>query len=445
MYRVKTRTLPTNLGEAGDSLYYASTSSTTSTIYPTLSDQWFMDSYNAGMLARGTLVNVPYNDEGTEYIEWSAQGRDTYNECRHQVTGRVNLPFNVAFERYGKPWTIYLYPYFRMSQPSYAQWSVSTIKHPTVDFTAARARAWHNMQPRFEGEVSMLNFLLELKDFRDVSKFIFLRESKDKILQLRKLFAGAADNLRRSTKPSLRPGPGVDPTKAAASAVLLKNFALDPLVRDLVTMFAQAATLATEAQLMFMRDGMVYQTSHYTEEIDRSESMTYYPYNNNYIYKYGTQNFTKFTATLKYRYDYSMRSTVDAFCKYWGLSGSFEAFWNAIPFSFIADYFIQIGNSIRAMEHDPHVRIHHWYYGESLKTTYQAGWVTSGDTRMKRLILNGQLIKPQHHADQLLAGTMGSIYTRRLTQPYYGPATPRVRIPSGKQGLNLLCLARCLL
>lgn len=446
MFRTKSRSLVNYTGQAGDSLYYNSSSeSNLSQYFATFDDPvYWIGRYNAGMLLRNKLLTLPYTDWGAEEIEWQSGGRDRYNPCRHRKVNRVNLPYALCYIRDGYPARVLLASYMRKAQPSYVQWALSSMVHPETDYQGVKARAWHSMQPRFEGEVSMLNFLFELKDFRDCAKFIFKKDNLGKIAKLRDMF----NRLALATKTTkIRKGyylykPHI-PDGDVAGYWLTYQLAIKPFLSDIGKIFLQMSLIVKEAQDKFMKDGEVYQTSHYSEEINRSESMAYGS-GNNYYYKYGTQNFTKFTATLRYKYDYSNRNTFDAWMKYWGMNPSFTVFWNAIPFTFIADYVVRIGNSIRAMEHDPNVRIHDWTYGESLKTRYQAGYVTTGDTRFKVLVLDGSFITG-NKADRILSGCEGSIYTRGVRTPYYGPATPRFNKPTGTQFLNVAALARCFL
>lgn len=211
-------------------------------------------------------------------------------------------------------------------------------------------------------------------------------------------------------------------------------------------MFQQANIIVREAQQQFFESGSNFQKSHYSEELNRIDSRSIAK-NNQGWYGSGYLETTTFTATLRYKYDYSMRDTIDAWMKYWGFCGSFEAFWNMIPFSFLADYFVQIGNSIHAMEHDPRVTLGDYEYGESLKTTLTQGLSTVSGPLLFTLVLDGNVYmkaRGDRVGDRLLAGTEGTIYTRLPRTPYYGPATPRLKLPSTRQSLNICALLRCL-
>jgi hypothetical protein len=283
------------------------------------------------------------------------------------------------------------------------------------------------MQPRFEGEVSMLNFLFELKDFKDLMKYIVRP----------KMAYNKISKLLRS------PPKGFDPSKPAAGAYLSWQLALKPLLSDLTGIHAQLAQLVRTLQQDFKLAGSEEQSSHYSEILDSVSSLT--PGTGNYYnFSTGTYQQTKFTATLHYNYAYKMRGTVDAICKYWGLKPNPEVFWNAIPFSFIMDYFIQIGKSLHAMQTDKNVQLQVNDYAESLVTRLSSGKIISDDDGICSVVLDDKEMSGAQAANKLVSGLEGTIYERRVTRPDYGPALPRIKKPSGKQGLTMAAIVRCL-
>jgi hypothetical protein len=284
------------------------------------------------------------------------------------------------------------------------------------------------MQPRFEGEISMLNFLFELKDFKDVMKFALRpKASYNKMSRL----------LRRTPKSPIN-----TVTKGAAGGFLTWKLAIKPLLRDLASIHAQLATLVREKQEEFKSLGSQDQSSHYSETLD--EVIDYVPGTSNYYWRgLGTYERTSFTATMHYNYAYEMRETVDAFVRYWGLNPTAEAFWNAIPFSFIVDYFIGINNSLHAMRVDRNVDLHWTDYAESTLTEILQGYISIPDDRVAALYIDLEKVDTGYH--HLLSGFRGSIYDRRVCLPNYGPALPRLKKASGNQWLTMAAIVRCLL
>lgn len=438
-YRFKEREVSRFLGQPNDLLEWPTQNqSTLSAQGPYLANgEEQLNRYLTDQALRNVLALCP-SVNGHEQISWRSGYKELYNPCHHIRSRLVNLPYRALFERYRYPTTIYVNRYFRFDTPNLYPYFLRDIQHPDVDYQAARARAWHNMQPRFEGKISLINFLYELKDFRDIAKYVL--KNGQAIKDLRKLLDALAGYRHKNLHPT-------DPTRGIATAILVNNFAIQPLIKDITTMFNQMNIIVREAQQQFQESGSDFQKSHYSEEIHRVDSRSAQTANNNYWYSSGFLRTTKFTATLRYKYDYSMRDTIDAWMKYWGLCGSFEAFWNMIPFSFLVDYFVRIGNSIHAMEHDPRVTLTEYHYGESLKTLFWNGITTRRDPRLKVLVVDGKVFLQAdgNIPETLLSGIEGSMYSRVPRTPYYGPATPRLKLPSTTQTLNICALLRCLL
>lgn len=129
--------------------------------------------------------------------------------------------------------------------------------------------------------------------------------------------------------------------------------------------------------------------------------------------------------------------------RYWGLSGSMEALWNATPWSFLVDYVYTVGKSIHAMERDPNVNWHVKTWLDTLKYKHVLGHYVNGDPRAKVFVIDGQYMTPNKAHGTLLSGVEGSIYTRKVSQPIAGIAAPRLRGPSLQQWFNVAALARC--
>lgn len=422
------------IGEVQDTLYYASSGNAYLNTLPSLDDSAaYQKIYEQAKLIRATNLAVPQY-VGYERIAGHGQGRGTMNYVRHSRLGLVNVPYLHYYRdyRYGTLGTLARFnKYWRYTQPNVLPWSLSDLHHPVVDYAGARSRAWWNMQPRFVGEVDMLNFLFELKDFRDIVKSTYkLKGTIEK-------YRYNLNKRWRKTSP--------EPSRALAGAWLFKSFAYDPLLSDIAKIATQAAVIVRDAQKKFDEAGERWQKSHFSEEISRTDSRTRSSNSNYYWVGSGDLRTTMFTATLRYMYDYQLRPDWKAFVDYWGLSFNFNRWWNATPFSFLVDYFLTVGASIKAMETDKNVDIQQTQYCESLKTTLTRGYSVFADPRDLLYVYNGQFMPSTRAADLILAGHQGILYERRPTDPYKGPVLPRIKLPSTKQSLNMLALARCFL
>lgn len=271
-----------------------------------------------------------------------------------------------------------------------------------------------------------MNFLFELKDFRDLNRLI---QHPSQPLKLWKNMLHPMSNQGRRNLGQ------IEPSGAIARADLMYQFAVKPLIKDIVAIGAQIALLVEEEQRKFLGAGDISQKSHYTEQLG-SQSI---PMGSGKL-----ETSASFTATMQYRYRYRMRNTLAAFAKYWGLTGSAETLWNALPFSFVADYFATIGKSIHAMTTDPNVDLLLLQYCESTLTKESWGIFAEGGLNgVSRFYVNGSILVINGTPRVLIAGYESTMYVRRLCSPYKGPALPKLKLPSSTQALNLLALARC--
>lgn len=287
---------------------------------------------------------------------------------------------------------------------------ITVDNHLTLQTTLAANRAWWTMQPRFEGKISLINFLIELKDLKSMAQHAY------KIMQRLKGLRKTLNRYKRN--------PTYDPTKTCAEFYLEYQFGIAPLLKDLSTIWQQMSDIVREVQEEFASKGASDDgiTSHYTETLALESSTT--PGTGNKRYRMlGTVKKTTFTATMQFNYDYKLREGCDAFLKFWGLSGSAEAFWEATPFSFLADYFVKIGKAIHAMEVDPNVKIYEHAYCESIKTTFTSG-VHHGktDDGIVTLVVDGKSISET----TLIAGYSGKKYNRAPGSPKKGLYVPKI-------------------
>ena len=462
---VKTRTCPGYKGHANDLLYFASSGVSFDQRLPAYKDQeaW-LASHKWGQTNRSTSVGSTVQN-GTESIT-TGNGVNKENPCFHTRIRGVNVPYTYCIGDYCGDSYRYFASYWRSPLNS----GTIQLVAPAIDYQFAKSRAYFNMRPRFEGDVSMLNFLYELKDFRDIANALpnmyknvgrAWDTATNYALRNKQLRDGMKhdglssrdvshtryyrDVMKRNSadvKRSLTGIQSVDPTLLAAEAWLLNAFAIQPLIKDISAMLSQATIAAKDAQAKFKDLAATEQNSHYSEKFELEASGSTGS-KNDYWRKYGTYRAYTYTATCKYTYDYTMRSHYDAFMRYWGLSGSFEALWNATPWSFLVDYVIQIGKSIHAMERDPNVDWHVKSWLDTTKYVHRVGEYITGDPRAKVFVVDGKYLSVNSAAGTLLSGVEGSIYNRKVSQPMVGFAPPRFRGPSLKQWLNVAALARC--
>jgi hypothetical protein len=376
------------------------------------------------------------NNIGTEIFYSADRKRPYFNNCRHQRIYALNNAYTATYCRGDKCWNA---PYMRTLDSRDINDVNSLDQHFIADASNAQRTAWGTMQPRFEGNVNLFVFIAELKDFREIAKFLAKKPLRKLSNYFRKLKGRwKAKGLKK-----------YDFTRPLAELHLTNEFALKPLLSDIYKITCQMETLVSEAQAKFADAGRELSSRHYSEELFREDADERTAYQQaKYPEKLvGRSKVLTFTATMEYSYEYNMRSTLDAFMKYWGLVPNAEAIWELIPFSFLIDYFYKIGNSIRVASRDSNVRLDLNQYCESL-TSYE----TVG-THYKDEYLLGPLVigdpmgnNPIGRApNNLISGVASSLYTRRVCHPNKGLALPRFAKPRSKQQLNMLALARCFL
>ena len=372
-------------------------------------------------IGRKTVDKI-YN--GYEEID-SGKGYGRFNACSHYKRHAVIRPYAYSYYYYSKGSIVMSMTRFWKS--SFGTYTIPIVGSHCGDPSNASSRAWWTMQPRFEGRISMINFLYELKDVKALA-----REGLKLLHSLK--------NLRRTwerLKKAFSRG-NVDPSKPAAELYLMKEFGIDPLLKDLSDIMSQLCEKVKEAQDAFKDKGEHENVRHYSEDLYLAETMS--APSKTGLTVTGTRVKTTFNATMSYYYDYQTRDFSQAFLKYWGLTGSAEALWNMIPFSFLVDYFVQIGKALHTMEIDPNVRLRDYLYCESLKTTATAGvHLKKGSDIVSAIFcVDGEL----SDEGALVTGYEVTRYDRYPTVPNKGTALPRLNNLSDRQLLNMGALLR---
>lgn len=430
---VKERVLGVDLGHVNDKLYNTVGYSIPVSEIPLVNENWCMAKYIAAQSSRNAVVGVPAVT-GTEHIVGTARGWGNFNRVFHVKDQYVNLPYLLAAENSKVFLPGYCRRYYRQPGPTKVSTQVDYAHlWAGIPLQQAKARAWNSMQPEFGSDFDLMNFLLELKDFKDVGRLI---------LNDRTAIKGVVDQVVRF-KRSIESGkiPKLSPTRTASTMLLTYSLAIKPLVKDVVDIASLVQRTVGAAQREFSELGKSIQTSNYSEVWNHQDTRTQ-PNGDYFWLRTGRLVQTKFTATLKYKYDYTMRSDFEAWCKYWGFSGSLSVAWNALPFSFLLDYVVRIGEALRWAERDDHVKLFTREYGESMKTTCSDGFTLHDHSRVLGFILNDKYLKPGDRTGKLIAGSQTSVYHRYPSEPYKGMLVPKIKLPSGHQTLIMMALTR---
>lgn len=381
------------------------------------------DSIKATHLHFSQKCNLEYPSgakEGREIIMWTNNGRQKINDCdhakntgvSHAFTGFINVPGSTTLQR--------MYLYHRC--PSSFATLDDIRRHPDLDYKQFSYEAWLTMEPEFRGVLSMLNFIYELKDFKQLAKFAHK-------LDLTKLLR-VAQQMKRKVKK-------IDQTKNAAEVHLMYGFAIKPLIADLINIHSQIWLIASEAQRLFQLEGCFANRRHYSQSYVFQEDLV--PDSNWY---FGQLLNTKLTATLDYKYQYKSRTNFGAFTRWWGLDINLETIWNALPWSFLVDYAFNVGETFKLIRRDAHLKVDVLDYCESIKTSHTLGYHISDDQCATEVGLYVPGVSSQG-GYSFLSGTESSLYSRKRTLPIqYGSVSPKFSWASKSQLLNVGALLR---
>ena len=385
---------------------------------------------------------------GYEKIWSTKRGKAELNDCRH----RRDLGFNFSFATaYHQNW---VGGQRRFIAGTRALQPVSLPEAPELDWGLVdenlRSNAYHTMVPRLEGEVAMLNFLYELKDFRDIARFLFKGD------RFARAYAGVKQHLLKASKDYTYSGNSHLATQSrnVAEGILIKNYAIDPTIKDVAALIAQAQQCVADAQEQFKLKGKDEQTRHFSAALTPTYTWTSAStiWEDGPIFCRQAKLYKNlFTASMSYTYEYKSRTQLEAFMRFYGLNPTFEIIWNAIPFSFLADYFVSIGHSLHVMDKDPNLVLNRHKYCESIKAANTVGYCvfTNPSTSYESCILaidnrEPVVLKATPVQEAFVCGITRSNYERFVCEPSFGPALPRFKIPSGKQALNMAALFRVL-
>jgi hypothetical protein len=219
------------------------------------------------------------------------------------------------------------------------------------------------MMPSAASGFSLVNFVYELKDFRRLAQAFWNRR---RIIQ----------NLIGLDESGFRTQIANHPIKSLSKAYLNYSFAWRPLVSDLLSIYR--ALVSTEARLReIWRRQNTPQTRHYKTVLDNTANYDWTAYSadiawNGATFYYDPSSPTEIRPVMRMharyeeipvyhatmRYTYSCPGVLDTLAK---LRGWLDAFgvrldasiiWNAIPFSFIIDWVVDVGGFLRRFSED---------------------------------------------------------------------------------------------
>jgi hypothetical protein len=204
-----------------------------------------------------------------------------------------------------------------------------------VDWNGLSQKAWSTMYPSMAaGAPSVINFLLELKDLRRLADLKKLRFLTDRSKWYR----------RRQT------------AKYVAGAHLTWSFGIAPFVRDVVELWKSLFDWR-ERYKALLRGANKLQRSHYRFHIDdyALPPDKYQGFSTSYertTHEWVTKPVYNATALYRYAVPQGPLAEVAALLDRLGARLDPRILWEAIPFSFVVDWFIDVGGWLRQYSAD---------------------------------------------------------------------------------------------
>lgn len=243
-----------------------------------------------------------------------------------------------------------------------------------VDFDKLYQRSLNTMLPKIKAELSAVNTLIELKDFRTLPQTISRLSSLVSSIGTSLAKPGTRSRIRRATD-SLRRITG-----GASDGYLQLRFNILPLLSDISGIHAALSRTERRINDLVTRSGRV-QTSHFgsllNEYPDKDDeeglAFAYKPgtirsdlYSNSVLNFYRQVKYdpSLFHAELRYNYNYTqyqiehaqLLGHLDAF----GVNLNPSIIWNAIPWSFVVDWVIGVGrwlDQFKRLNMEPKINI----------------------------------------------------------------------------------------
>lgn len=332
------------------------------------------------------------------------------------------------------------------------------------DLDGLKSRSLRAMIPTVKNSMSLLNSLIELKDFKSVPRL--LKESTSMLATLRKVVGGSVADL--SLGKLLRYG---------ANIYLQKEFNIDPLLSDISDLLSAMSSAQARINKLSQTAGKV-RTFYYTVDLLTPQAgvITENQYKNYSYYSWVpmdytiwdpwavganistvrtsrtvTTELTRFSAQLKCQFYYTSfqarHAELLALMDRVGLNFNPSIIWNAIPWTFVIDWLVGVSRWLDEMKvglMDPtiHIRQYSWSVKRS-RTIQVVDTVDQRDVDNRLLfttVCKRPLIKEVAYKRQPCVPDASLLTTSGLSLKEFslGAALAITRVRSKRRGRNRL-------
>lgn len=238
----------------------------------------------------------------------------------------------------------------------------------SVQWNALRAEALSTMLPSFSGDLSIANAILELKDFRDIGNRIYERGTRNMRNISRSNGSPPRTNLEDDVN-QLRRG---NPVKGASGLYLQYMFGWRPFINDVVELYRICSSIDERIRELVRRANSPQQryygrwiegsSTSYTTLVS-GEDGPLGGFAGDFIPRVKWEVVCpaspgiRFHATMRYRYPVPPELTqaggrAKALLDALGINGNWSMLWNAIPYSFILDWFVKVNRFLSRLRVD---------------------------------------------------------------------------------------------
>jgi hypothetical protein len=241
-----------------------------------------------------------------------------------------------------------------------------------ADLVSLNDRALSRMLPSIKENLSLVNSVIELKDFKSLPGLI---------RRFRQIVPFVTKFLKtKKSIPSL-----IDFLKLPAETYLTYQFALAPFIRDILGIYASLADYQAQIQDLINREGKM-QTHHFSykwhefpEELNESATELGWdqPLSilNGPCYLWSQNRRTlsdasEFHAEIQYNYNYTAFQRTHAsalrLLDRLGINFNTQIIWNALPWTFVVDWVVDVnqflGHYGKVQNMEPMVNIHQYLW-----------------------------------------------------------------------------------
>ena len=297
----------------------------------------YLSAATFGSSERMTDVGGPRTVNNLGVPDWQpvTHTKTTYSNHPHTSTGKKGSWWNVRKERYS---------------PFAFSGELPTLN--PYDNAVLYGECYNDLLPQFEGDITLANFIYELKDFKSLLKHF--RSGRDAISSMADDIKGVVGigklKPRRKRNETMsrflyrrrkwEKEHGFNMLNVASDMDLQYHYALKPLIRD-TAMMSLLWDKMDKKIAAINKQGSVRNVHHAQRDIHFTHSASSTRVD-------ASRGVYRLTSELTYRL--KQMSRMSALMSYYGLAGTPSTLWNMIPFTFVLEHFTNLGEAVAGLD-----------------------------------------------------------------------------------------------